>query len=444
MRISIFGLGYVGAVTAACFAREGHEIVGVDVDPVKLEIMRSGQNPIVEEGLTELIGEGVRKGRIRVTSDATEAISATEASLVCVGTPSRRNGSLDMSIVCQVAGEIGTALRTKQTPHLVLFRSTVLPGTVNGTLVPILEKRSGKLVGTDFHVCFNPEFLRESTSVKDFYNPPFTVVGVRGQETPSAAAAMVQTIYEKVQAPFIITTVEAAEMIKCACNTFHALKIVFANEIGNLCKAMSIDSHEVMRIFCLDTKLNIAPSYLKPGFAFGGSCLPKDLRALEYQANALDQPLPLIRAILPSNMLQTERAIQMVLDTGKKKIGMLGLSFKPGTDDLRESPLVVLAERLLGKGLQLKIYDNNVSLAKLIGANKRYIEHEIPHLSRLLMGSLEDLFREVEVIIVGNKTSEFADALQSYGTKEHTVIDLVRISKDDFTLHRANYQGICW
>jgi GDP-mannose 6-dehydrogenase len=443
MRISIFGLGYVGAVTAACFAREGHEVVGVDVDPLKLEMMRSGHSPLIEDGLAQLVNEGVRGGRIRVTHDANEAISSTEASLVCVGTPSRRNGSLDISVVCQVTAEIAAALRNKVGRHLVIFRSTVLPGTVNHTLIPILEENSGKRVDSDFDVCFNPEFLRESTSVKDFYNPPFTVVGVRNHEVPSRAATLVQTVYEKVRAPFLTTSVEAAEMIKCACNAFHALKIAFANEIGNVCKAMQIDSHEVMRIFCLDTKLNVSPLYLKPGFAFGGSCLPKDLRALEYQASALDQALPVIRSILPSNTLQIEKAIQMVLDTGKKNVGLLGLSFKPGTDDLRESPLVVLAERLLGKGLHLRIYDSNVSLARLRGANKRYIDNEIPHLSRLMVPSLSELIENAEVLIVGNKSPEFGDALNAHATAQHVVIDLVRIGQKS-TLSNLNYQGICW
>jgi GDP-mannose 6-dehydrogenase len=443
MRISVFGLGYVGAVTAACLASEGHDIIGVDVDPVKLDIIRSGQSPIVEEGLSELVSEGVRHGRIRVTDHAGDAIQMTEASLVCVGTPSRRNGSLDMSIACQVASEIGAALKTKMAHHLVIVRSTVLPGTVNGTLIPILEERSEKKVDVDFDVCFNPEFLREGSSVKDYYAPPFTVVGIRQPDGELRSASMVQSIYRSVQAPFLTTSMEAAEMIKCACNTFHALKIVFANEIGNLCKAMQIDSHEVMRIFCLDTKLNVSPLYLKPGFAFGGSCLPKDLRALEYQASALDQTLPVIRSILPSNTLQIEKAIQMVLDTGKKNVGLLGLSFKPGTDDLRESPLVVLAERLLGKGLQLRIYDSNVSLAKLRGANRRYIDNEIPHLSRLMVPSLAELFKSSEVLVVGNKSPEFGDALNAHTTAQHVVIDLVRIGQKP-TLSNLNYQGICW
>jgi GDP-mannose 6-dehydrogenase len=405
--------------------------------------MRSGHSPIVEEGLADLVSEGVRRGRIRVTGNAGEAVELSEASLVCVGTPSRRNGSLDMSIACQVASEIGAALKSKASHHLVIVRSTVLAGTVNRTLVPILEECSEKKVDLDFDVCFNPEFLREGSSVKDFYAPPFTVVGIRQQDAESRSASMVRSIYRGVQAPFLTTSVEAAEMIKCACNTFHALKIVFANEVGNLCKAMKIDSHEVMRIFCMDKKLNVSPAYLKPGFAFGGSCLPKDLRALEYQANALDQAIPLIRSILPSNALQIERAIQMVLDTGKRNVGLLGLSFKPGTDDLRESPLVVLAERLLGKGLHLKIYDSNVSLARLRGANRRYINHEIPHLSRLMVPSLAELIENAEVLVVGNKSSEFGEALSDHATAQQIVIELVRISEEP-ALSNLNYQGICW
>jgi len=439
MRISIFGLGYVGAVTSACLAQGGHSVWGVDVDPVKIELINAGHSPIVEESLSEAIAEGVRQGRIRASHDFKLAVADTDASLICVGTPSQRNGGLDLSIVCEVTRQIGSALRQKQSSHLLIFRSTALPGTVNNLLIPILEEASGKKVDVDFDVCFNPEFLREGTSVKDFYQPPFTVVGVRHQRvTPK-----LQELYAHVEAPFVTTSVEAAEMVKCACNSFHALKIVFANEIGNLCQAMQVDSHEVMRLFCMDNKLNISPAYLKPGFAFGGSCLPKDLRALEHQAKMLDQPIPLIRSILPSNQLQIEKAIQMVVDTGRKNVGLLGLSFKPGTDDLRESPLVVLAERLLGKGFHLRIYDDNVSLARLRGANKRYIENEIPHLSRLMVSSLEQLFKDVEVIVVGNKTRQFAEALLNYGADHHRVVDLVRIT-DTQDLGKAKYEGICW
>jgi len=411
----------------------------VEVDPTKLEMIRAGQSPIIEDGLPDLIKAGVENSRIQVTNNSTCAVHETDASLICVGTPSRRDGSLDIGVVCEVVSQIGMALRDKSHPHLVIVRSTMLPGTVNKTLVPLLERTSGKVVDGDVDICFNPEFLREGTSLKDFYNPPFTVVGAR---TPKAAS-LVQPLYAAVKAPFLTTSIESAEMIKCLCNTFHALKIVFANEVGNLCKALDIDSHEVMRLFCSDTKLNIAPAYLKPGFAFGGSCLPKDLRAIESLARSLGQEIPLIRSILPSNALHIERAIQMILDTRKRNIGLLGLSFKPGTDDLRESPLVVLAERLLGKGLNIVIYDDNVSLAKLIGANKRYIEREIPHLSRLMTTSLEDLFLRSELVVVGNKTPAFTEAVKTNANGHHTIIDLVRICEDG-TAWQSDYSGICW
>lgn len=439
MDISVFGLGYVGAVSAACLAHAGHHVLGVDVDPVKLAMLQAGQSPIVEEGLATLIETVVQSGRLRVTNDPAEAVRHTTVSMICVGTPSQRNGSLDTTAICKVATQIGTALQDKTSPHLVMFRSTVLPGTVNDLLVPLLVEASGKQVDRDFDVCFNPEFLREGTSLKDFYHPPFTVVGLRR----AAVAAIVQTIYAPVQAPFLTTTVAAAEMIKYTCNSFHALKIAFANEIGNLCKALHIDSHEVMNIFCRDTKLNIAPTYLKPGFAFGGSCLPKDLQALEYQATSVDQDIPVIRAIRRSNVLQIEKGVQMVLETGQRDVGLLGLSFKAGTDDLRESPLVILAERLLGKGLELKIYDDNVSLARLMGANKRYIDQEIPHLARLMVSSLAELFQTTQLIVIGNKTSEFADAIGRYATPAHTIIDLVRIT-DDIVTSAGTYQGIGW
>ncbi|MBZ5496004.1 MAG: nucleotide sugar dehydrogenase [Acidobacteriia bacterium] len=439
MRISIFGLGYVGAVTAACLAQDGHAIVGVDVDPTKIAMFREGRSPIIEEGLPDLIQSGVRSGRIRVMDDGIQAIRETETSLVCVGTPNRRNGSLDSGVIQRVMAQIGAALKNDRENHLIIIRSTLLPGSVSGTLIPILEAESGKEAGRDFDICFNPEFLREGTSVKDFYNPPFTVIGTRHQ----AAAERVAALYRSIQSPLFITTIEAAEMIKCTCNTFHALKIAFANEIGTLCKLMNIDSHEVMKIFCADSKLNVSAAYLKPGFAFGGSCLPKDLRAMEYQARNFGYEMPLIKSILPSNNLHIERAIQTVLDTGRRNIGLLGLSFKPGTDDLRESPLVVLAERLLGKGLELLIFDENVNMAKLVGANKRYIEKEIPHLSRLMVSAPEQLFKQSSLIIVGDKSPVFARALESCTNDNHVIIDLVRINEAGLKTG-ANYDGICW
>jgi GDP-mannose 6-dehydrogenase len=439
MKISVFGLGYVGAVTAACLAEAGHSVIGVDVDPAKLAILRDGNSPIIEEGLSDLIRKGVLSGKIQVTSDGTQAIHDTEVSLICVGTPSRRNGSLDMAVISKVAAQIGAALKNKSSEHLIIFRSTLLPGSVSGTLIPILEQESGKKTGKGFDVCFNPEFLREGTSVKDFYNPPFTVVGLRRSEI----ADRVSMLYSSIQAPLMVTTIEVAEMIKCTCNSFHALKIAFANEIGTLCKFMNVDSHEVMKIFCSDNKLNIAPTYLKPGFAFGGSCLPKDLRALEYVARNFGYEMPLIKSLMPSNNLHIERAIQMVLDTGQKNVGLLGLSFKPGTDDLRESPLVILAERLLGKGLDLLIFDENVNLARLVGANKRYIETVIPHLSRLMVSSPEELFQRSSLIVVGNKSPLFLNALKSLTNNNHTIIDLVRI-KDSDSRPSPKYDGLCW
>ncbi len=439
MRISIFGLGYVGAVTAACLAQEGHAIIGVDLDPTKLSLFREGKSPIVEEGLPDLIQKGVESGAIRVTNDGTQAFHETEVSLVCVGTPSRRDGSLDTATISRVAAQIGAAIKNDSTRHLIIIRSTLLPGSVSGMLIPIMEAESGKKVNRDFDVCFNPEFLREGTSVKDFYNPPFTVVGVNRPEV----ADRVAPLYHSIQSPFLVTSIEAAEMVKCTCNTYHALKITFANEIGTLCKFLKIDSHEVMKIFCLDNKLNVSPAYLKPGFAFGGSCLPKDLRALEYQARNFNYEMPLIKSILPSNNLHIERAFQMVLDAGRRKVGLLGLSFKPGTDDLRESPLVVLAERLLGKGLELLIFDENVNLARLVGANRRYIETVIPHLSRLMVSSPEELLTRSDLVIVGNKSPIVVSALQSSPLENRILIDLVRIQEGDYG-RPAHYDGLCW
>ena len=369
MRLSVFGLGYVGCVSAACFAREGHEVVGVDVSATKVEIINSGKSPIVEAGVGELIEEMVRAGRLRATTDAADAINNSEVSLICVGTPSNANGSLDLTFIKRVCKEIGAALETKRERHTVVIRSTMLPGTIESVVVPALEVYSGKVAGRDFGVCINPEVLREGTSLRDFYAPPFTLIGADEEDV----AARVRRLYAKIDAPLFVTGIKAAEMVKYACNCFHALKVSFANEIGNICKELGIDSHQVMDVFAKDTKLNLSPYYLKPGFAFGGSCLPKDLRAIAYKAKELDVDVPLLAAILPSNRMQVERAVGMVLRTGKKRVGVLGFSFKAGTDDLRESPMVSLIETLIGKGMQLSIYDREVSSARLIGANKEYI-----------------------------------------------------------------------
>ena len=437
MRLSIFGLGYVGCVSAACFAREGHEVVGCDVNSTKVEIVNSGRSPIVESGVGDLIGEMVAAGRLRATADSAEAVGATEASLVCVGTPSNANGSLDLTYVKRVCKEIGAALERKRARHTVVLRSTMLPGTVESVVVPALEVYSGKKAGRDFGVCVNPEFLREGSSLKDFYSPPFTLVGADEEET----GALVRRLYAGVDAPCLVVSTRAAEMVKYACNSFHALKVSFANEIGNVCKGLGIDSHEVMEVFCKDAKLNLSPYYLKPGFAFGGSCLPKDLRALIYKAKELDVEVPLLAATLQSNRRQIERAVEMVLAAGSKRVGVLGFSFKAGTDDLRESPMVALIEALIGKGVQLAIYDRDVSLARLFGANKEYIEREIPHVSQLMRESVAEVLEHAEVVVVGNKSEEFRDVGGRLRPGQ-TLIDLVRLF--DAPPPTGKYEGICW
>lgn len=437
MKLAVFGLGYVGCVSAACFAKEGHEVIGVDVNPGKVEIIKGGKSPIVETGVGDLIGEMVTAGKLRATTDSGEAVLKSEVSLICVGTPSHPNGSLDLTYIKRVCQEIGAALEQKKGRHVVVIRSTMLPGTIESVVVPTLEVYSGKKAGRDFGVCINPEFLREGTSLKDFYAPPFTLIGADDEDV----AMSVRRLYAGVDAPLHIVGIKAAEMIKYTCNCFHALKVCFANEVGNVCKGLGIDSHQVMEIFCRDTKLNLSPYYLKPGFAFGGSCLPKDLRALGYKAKELDVDTPLLSAILPSNRRQIERAIEMVLATGKKRIGVLGFSFKAGTDDLRESPLVALIEALIGKGLQLALYDRDVSLARLFGANKEYIEREIPHIAQLMRGSVIEVLESADVIVIGNKAEEFRE-VESQMRGGQIVIDLVRLFEN--RMSDESYQGICW
>jgi GDP-mannose 6-dehydrogenase len=436
MKLSIFGLGYVGCVSAACFAKEGHTVIGVDVNPNKVEMINAGKSPIVEAGIGSLLDEVVKSNRLTATTDSAAAVLDSEVSLVCVGTPSNPNGSLDLRYVTRVCEEIGAALKEKHGDHVVVIRSTMLPGTIENVVIPTLEKYSGKPVGIDFGVCINPEFLREGSSLKDFYAPPFTLIGADEPDT----TATVRELYSSVDAPVIETSVKTAEMVKYVCNCFHALKVSFANEVGNICKAVGVDSHEVMDIFCQDTKLNLSSYYLKPGFAFGGSCLPKDLRAINYKARQVDVEVPVLSSILPSNRQQIERAVEMVLATGKKRVGILGFSFKAGTDDLRESPMVTLIETLIGKGLQLSIYDRDVSLARLFGANKEYIERQIPHIAQLMRSSIEEVLEFAEVLVVGNKAEEFRQ-IESKLRADQTTIDLVRLFEKTSD---ENYQGICW
>jgi len=438
MKISIFGLGYVGAVSLACLSRDGHEVVGVDIDRTKLELIAAGKTPVVEEGMVELMQQVAASGRVTVTTDARAAVQASELSLVCVGTPSAPNGSQDQKAILQLAREIGEALKTKTEPHIVVFRSTVVPGTVEDVLRPIVEQASGKRDGVDFHLCFQPEFLREGSSIRDYDKPPFTIIGAN-HELP---AERLQALFGHLPCKFIRTSVRAAEMMKYCCNNFHALKITFANETARLCAALGVDPFEVMDLVCQDTQLNISKAYLKPGFAFGGSCLPKDLRATSYLAKVHDVELPMLSNILASNQAHLAVALDKVLATGKRRVGFLGLSFKTGTDDLRESPLVTLAEQLIGKGLQLSIYDPEVHLSQLLGANRRYIEQHLPHIGGLVRGEMDAVIAESEVLVVGIGTPEVAEALARLSRPEQVVIDLARLGNRERIA--ATVDGLCW
>jgi len=438
VNISVLGLGYVGSVSAACFAALGHPVIGVDVSSLKVDLINAGQSPVIEPGLEALIAEMTGLGRLKATTCVKDAVAATDLSLVCVGTPSNSNGDLDLRYVERVCQDIGKALAHKAEFHVVVIRSTVLPGTTEERLLPILERESGKRAGGDFGLVFNPEFLRESTALHDFHHPPFSVIG----QYETRGAEVATRLCEQVEAPLRVVPLRVAEMVKYSSNAFHALKVTFANEIGNICKESGIDSHQVMELFCMDDKLNLSSYYLKPGFAFGGSCLPKDLRALLYHAHRLDLDVPVLQSVLPSNDLQIKRGLELVRRTGLKKIGVLGFSFKAGTDDLRESPLVELIEMLLGKGHQVKIYDRNVSLARLVGANRAYIEREIPHIATLMCNSVDEVLAESEVILIGNGAAEFRAAVAK-ARADQIVIDLVRISKSAEQI-AAQYEGICW
>ncbi len=437
MRISIFGLGYVGAVSAGCLAADAHTVIGVDPNATKVKLINAGVTPIIEKDIGEIIAKAVAEKRLWATTNVAEAINDSELSIVCVGTPSERNGSLDLRYIRNCCEEIGQALRGKSSWHNVTIRSTILPGTMRNIIIPMLEASSDKTAGVDFGICNNPEFLREGTAVYDYRNPPKTVIG----EIDARSGDVLAGLYAHLQAPLIRTSVETAEMVKYVDNVWHAVKVAFANEIGNICKPLNIDSHEVMNIFCQDTKLNLSPYYLKPGFAFGGSCLPKDLRALSYKAKALDLDLPLLASVIPSNELQIDRAFKLISDQNVKKISVLGFSFKEGTDDLRESPVVELIERLIGKGADLRLYDKNVSLAALTGANRDYILNHIPHISRLMVDNIQAAVDHADLIIIGNKAPEFAEWVEKIPSHKH-IIDLVRIAKSVRPV--ANYEGICW
>ncbi len=437
MRISIFGLGYVGAVSAGCLASDGHDVIGADPNKTKVDLINQALSPIIEKDIGEMIARSVAEKRLRATINAAEAVTDSEISIICVGTPSQPNGNLDLTYVRRVCQEIGGALKHKKSFHVVVARSTMLPGSMRDMVTPTLEEASGKRAGVGFGICINPEFLREGTAVWDYYNPPKTVIGESDRKTGDIVAKL----YDKITAPLVRTDVETAEMVKYADNAWHALKVVFANEIGSIAKALGMDGHKVMDIFCQDTKLNLSPYYLKPGFAFGGSCLPKDVRALNYKARSLDLDLPLLSSILPSNNLQIERGLKMIMDKGHRRIGVLGFSFKAGTDDLRESPLVEVIERLLGKGYELRIFDQNVEMARLTGANRDFILNHIPHISRLMVGTIEDVLKFGETIVIGNGAPEFKDVPRRL-LDGQVLVDLVRVSDGRSTPGR--YDGICW
>jgi GDP-mannose 6-dehydrogenase len=426
----------VGAVSAGCLAADGHAVIGVDPNATKVELINAGKTPIIEKDIGNMIAKAVSDGLLRASVDARDAVMNSQISLICVGTPSQLNGNLDLSHVRKVCQEIGIALSKKEEFHVVVARSTMLPGSMRSVVIPVLEEMSGKKAGVDFGVCNNPEFLREGTAVYDYYNPPKTVIG----ETDERSGAVLLDLYEKMDAPLIRTNVETAEMVKYADNSWHAVKVAFANEIGNICKAVGVDGHTVMDIFCRDTKLNLSPYYMKPGFAFGGSCLPKDVRALTYKGRNLDLDLPLLNAVLPSNQRQVNKGINMIIDKGHKKVGILGFSFKAGTDDLRESPLVEVIESLLGKGYELKLYDRNVNLAALTGANQDYILNHIPHISKLMVSSIQEVLDFAETIVIGNKAQEF-ETIPFKLRSTQVIVDLVRISKNQSS---ESYDGICW
>src|SRR5262245_32412835 len=424
MKICVLGLGYVGAVSAACLAREGHEVVGVDPEAAKVDLINAGRSPIIEKDLAEIIDEQVGKGRLRATSDVAEALRSSGLAFVCVGTPSQANGGIDLRYIKRVCEQIGRTLAAHPGAPVIVMRSTMLPGTMRDVVIPILEKSSGKKAGEEFGLCINPEFLREGTAVHDYDHPPKTVIG----EINASSGGLLHQIFSKMPAPLLRTDIETAELVKYADNCSHAVEAGIANESGSLCKALDVDAHKVMEIFCQDQTLNLSPYYLKPGFAFGGSCLPKDLRALLYKAKTLDVSLPILSAILPSNEMQIERGVQAVIERGSKKVSVLGLSFKAGTDDLRESPVVELTERLIGKGYDLRIYDSNVRMASIHGANRDYILNRIPHISRLMVRTIDEVLAHAQTIVIGNAAPEFRNVPRRL-TERQTLIDFVRITE---------------
>jgi GDP-mannose 6-dehydrogenase len=438
MKVSVFGLGYVGCVSAACLAADGHHVIGVDVNPLKVDLLNAGRSPIVEDGLEGLLSAGIASGRLGATRDGKWAIQHSDLCFVCVGTPSASGGRLDLQYVQRVSEDIGHGLRSKDGYYVVVVRSTMLPGSTEGIVLPTLEQASGRRAGVDFGLAYNPEFLREGSAVSDFHHPPRTVIGELDERSGGTAAAL----YTHLDAPLIRTEVKTAELVKYADNAFHALKIAFANEIGVLCREEGIDSHHLMDIFCQDTKLNLSPAYLRPGYAFGGSCLPKDLRALIHRARERGVTAPVLESVLESNQHHKQRGLALVQATGKKRVAVLGLSFKPDTDDLRESPAVELVEMLLDEGYPLRVYDRNVALASLMGANKDYIEGEIPHVASLMVPDLDTALADAEAVVVASGDAEFRQ-VPALLRPDQVLVDLVHIVDDPGALGER-YYGIAW
>ena len=438
MRVSIFGMGYVGAVSGVCLADLGHEVIGVDTNPIKVDLINRGATPIVEAGVAERVEAARKAGRIRATADAAEAVQASDVSMISVGTPSTAAGTPSFGALDAVVADIAAAIRAKSSPHTVVVRSTVTPGTTEGRVLPALVSATGRKQGEGLEVCYNPEFLREGSAVKDFFKPPFTVAGCLSD----AGFAVMQELYGAIEAPLIRTDCGVAESLKYASNSFHALKITFANEMGTLLKHLGVDARETMRIFCEDRDLNISKAYLRPGFAFGGSCLPKELRALQGLARGQHIELPMLSQVLASNNRHIEQAFEMVARNGRGKVALFGLAFKPGTDDLRESPLVLLAERLIGKGYELAIFDRSVEAARLMGSNRDYIDQEIPHFERLMTAEPEEALRDAKTIVIGHAGPEEVAAIaKAHGGRR--IIDLQGLREIE-TLSGVSYEGICW
>lgn len=433
MNISIFGLGYVGCVGMGCLAAKGHNVVGVDVSEEKIRLINDGKPTIVEKDIDVLIENARRQGVVKATNDYVSAVMESDISFLCVGTPSAPNGHLNLDYIMQTAREIGDALRRKDTFHVVVIRSTVFPGT-NAKVSSLIEELSGKKRNVDFAVVSNPEFLREGTAVKDYLNPPLTVLGSESEE----AIGILKKLYETTEAPIEVVDIEVAEMIKYVNNSYHALKVVFGNEIGRICKSLNIDSHEVMRLFCMDRQLNISPYYFMPGFAYGGSCLPKDLKGLKTLAHDLYLDTPVLNAIDESNQIHLQSVISYIENVGKRKIGVLGLSFKSGTDDMRNSPVVNVIEHFHGKGYEIRIYDKNVSISRLLGKNKSIIAEKLPHLNVMLQDDLEDVTNWAELLVISNKDEAFKTIQPKKG---QLVYDLARVNGIE---NCEGYNGLCW